>query len=299
MPGLLDNLTTEELRQLAQRLSPLIDVEVQGKVQRLDNWPHYLALDRKDLHAATLLQGDLIAWNNTNKRWERLAILPIANGGTNSGAALGNNRVIVSSGGAIVEAGAMTNGQVLIGSTGAAPVVAALTQGAGITVTNGAGSITIAATAGAAGVTVLNANSGTNTNVAGAETDLMTYSMPGGTMGANNDSVRISAWGTTAANGNTKTIKVYFGATVILDTSKTTAAPNNNDWFLECLVIRVSNTSQNAGGFYSFDQNENAGKNSAPAATLSGAVTIKLTGQGGLSGDITQEAMIIEKLPAP
>lgn len=72
----------------------------------------------------------------------------IADGGTNSSAALSNNRIIVSSGGAIVEAGAMTNGQLLIGSTGAAPVVASLTAGANITITPGAGSITIAATAG-------------------------------------------------------------------------------------------------------------------------------------------------------
>ena len=293
------DLSTEELRQLAQLLTPLIDVEMLGKVQRLDNWPHYLALDRQDVHGTTLVQGDLVGWNNTNKRWERLAILPIANGGTNSGAALNNNRIMVSSAGAIIEAGAMTNGQLLIGSTGAAQVVAALTAGSGITVTNGAGSITIASSAGAAGVSVLSANSGSNTVVAASETDLMTYSMPANTMGANNDSVRITAWGKTAANGNTKTIKVYFGATVILDTSKTTTAPNNNDWFLQCVVIRKTNASQDSGGFYSFDQNENAAKSVGMTETLSGAVTIKLTGQGGLSGDITQEAMIIEKLPAP
>lgn len=70
--------------------------------------------------------------------------LPVANGGTNSAAALNNNRIIVSSGGAVVEAGALTNGQLLIGSTGAAPVAAALTAGSGITVTNGAGAITVA-----------------------------------------------------------------------------------------------------------------------------------------------------------
>jgi len=80
----------------------------------------------------------------TGLKW--VTTLPIANGGTNSTTALNNNRVMVSSSGAIVEAGAMTNGQLLIGSTSAAPVVAALTAGTGITVTNGAGSITIAAT---------------------------------------------------------------------------------------------------------------------------------------------------------
>lgn len=75
-------------------------------------------------------------------------ILPIANGGTNSSAALANNRIMVSNGGAIVEAAALTNGQLLIGSTGAAPVAASLTAGANITITPGAGSITIASTIG-------------------------------------------------------------------------------------------------------------------------------------------------------
>ena len=72
-------------------------------------------------------------------------VLPVANGGTNSATALNNNRVLVSSAGAIVEAGAMTNGQLLIGSTAAAPVIAAVTGTTNqITVTNGAGTITLA-----------------------------------------------------------------------------------------------------------------------------------------------------------
>jgi hypothetical protein len=47
--------------------------------------------------------------------------LPIARGGTNSTAVLNNNRMMVSSGGAIVEAAALTNGQLFVGVTGAAP----------------------------------------------------------------------------------------------------------------------------------------------------------------------------------
>lgn len=84
-------------------------------------------------------------------------ILPIANGGTNSSAALGNNRIMVSNGGAIKESGALADGQLLIGSTGGAPQVANLTAGSGVTITNGAGGITITATG----------SGGTVTNVTG------------------------------------------------------------------------------------------------------------------------------------
>ena len=71
-------------------------------------------------------------------------VLPIINGGTNTSTALNNNRIMVSSGGSIVEALALTNGQLLIGSTGAASVAATLIAGTGIAITNAAGSITIA-----------------------------------------------------------------------------------------------------------------------------------------------------------
>ena len=74
-----------------------------------------------------------------------ITTLPVSKGGTNSGTALNNDRIMVSSAGAIVEAAALTNGQLLIGSTGAAPSAASLTAGSGITITPGAGSITIAA----------------------------------------------------------------------------------------------------------------------------------------------------------
>lgn len=76
-------------------------------------------------------------------------ILPIANGGTNSGTALNGHRIMVSNPtgatAAIVEAAAMTDGQLLIGSTGAAPVVANIVEGTnqGVTIVNGAGSITL------------------------------------------------------------------------------------------------------------------------------------------------------------
>lgn len=71
-------------------------------------------------------------------------VLPIINGGTNSSTALNNNRIMVSSGGSIVEAAALTNGQLFIGSTGASPIAATLSAGTGIAITNAAGSITIA-----------------------------------------------------------------------------------------------------------------------------------------------------------
>ena len=90
--------------------------------------------------------GGILTTGNTVLTSEVTGILPIANGGTNSGTTLNNNRIMVSSGGAIVEAAAMTNGQFLIGATGNAPVVGSLTGTTNqIIVTNGSGTITLSA----------------------------------------------------------------------------------------------------------------------------------------------------------
>jgi hypothetical protein len=94
-----------------------------------------------------------LSWGSVSLTADVTGTLPVNRGGTNSAVALNNNRIMVSSGGAVVEAGALTNGQLLVGSTGAAPVATAITAGSGITVTNGAGSITIAATGGGGSVT--------------------------------------------------------------------------------------------------------------------------------------------------
>jgi hypothetical protein len=52
-------------------------------------------------------------------------ILPIANGGTNSSAALANNRIMISSGGAVVEQTALTSGKVIYTDANGLPAVAA------------------------------------------------------------------------------------------------------------------------------------------------------------------------------
>jgi hypothetical protein len=72
----------------------------------------------------------------------------ISKGGTNSQAALTNNKVMVANNGSIVEGPAQTNGQLLIGSTGSMPVAANITTNAtsGLTITNGSGSINISPT---------------------------------------------------------------------------------------------------------------------------------------------------------
>lgn len=131
-------------------------------------------------------------------------------------------------------------------------------------------------------------------NVGTAETDLMTFTLPANALGVNGTGVRITVWLTTAANGNTKTSKVYFGGTVL----RTRSAADNNVLFVyQAEVFRVSATTQVANA--AFANPTDAGwVATSPAETLSGAVTIKVTGQSGTgSNDVTATMMLIEALP--
>ncbi len=147
-----------------------------------------------------------------------------------------------------------------------------------------------------AGVIPGSVNTTPVSNTGTAETDLMSYVLPAGALSANGKGIRATAWGTTAANGNTKTIKYYFGST---GTTFVNSALNTGVWRVTFDVIRASATTQESNSFAI----DNTGSNATPrrvaySETLASAVTIKITGQSGTtSNDITQTGMIIEVLP--
>lgn len=135
-------------------------------------------------------------------------------------------------------------------------------------------------------------------NVGTAETDLITYAMPANTLSADGKGLRIRAWGTLANDANTKTVRVYFGASVV----ETYAGTNGNTgWYSDSTVLRTGATAQISVGWQT--QNVVSGgirglTTASPTETLSGAVTIKVTGQSGAaSNDVTVLALIIEALP--
>ncbi len=88
--------------------------------------------------------GAAPSWGKINLTSHISGVLPIINGGTNSSAVLNNNRIMVSSGDAIIEAPALLDGQLLIGSSAALPVASTLTGTLNqVNITNGAGTITL------------------------------------------------------------------------------------------------------------------------------------------------------------
>lgn len=135
-------------------------------------------------------------------------------------------------------------------------------------------------------------------NVGTGEDDLMTYSLPANSLATNGESVEIEAFGTFASNVNNKEVKLYFGATVIFATGA--LAFNGDDWRINASVIRTGATAQITTALFASNGALLAVStiSATPAETLSGAVTIKCTGEGTANDDIAQFGMIIKWQPA-
>jgi len=135
-------------------------------------------------------------------------------------------------------------------------------------------------------------NSGTG------ETDLMTYSVPANTLGTDNDYLEVEAFGEFTAPTGNATVKMKFGATTIFNTSA--LAFTTGAWRLRARIVRGGATSQLT--ITSFDGDTTlvtvTAQVAAPAETLSGAVTLKCTGQSGASSEVTQEGFIVKWQPA-
>lgn len=133
-------------------------------------------------------------------------------------------------------------------------------------------------------VNVQNINVGNGADA--TEDVLATFSLPANTLSASANGgaqgVLIEAWGTTGANGNNKTIKLYFGSVAFTHVSA--GALNNVTWWAEIWAMRTAlNTYSVLGsGQYGTTLSTLAGTISN-SVTETAAIVIKATGQSGSS----------------
>lgn len=144
----------------------------------------------------------------------------------------------------------------------------------------------------------------TTGNVGGGEDTLITYTIPAGQLAVNGDRIKFDTWGSCAANANTKDIKVYFGSTVIYDT--TALILNGVSWRCHGTVIRTGAATQTATAEFTLSGTllgaltTTTTTTSTPTETLTGTVVFKVTGtdSGGVPVDnsIVQNAMSLEQM---
>jgi len=127
------------------------------------------------------------------------------------------------------------------------------------------------------------------------EDTLYTYTLPASALSAVGKALRVRAWGSTSANGNNKTAKLYFGATVI---STGAAAANAKDWYLEALVVKTGANTQTVLFNGTFNGAALATQVSAGTENDAAAIVIKSTGTNGSASanDLTAKCQIVEYL---
>lgn len=127
-----------------------------------------------------------------------------------------------------------------------------------------------------------------------SEQTLATYSLPANALDKAGRRVRVRAAFTTAANANNKTMKLYFGSSVI---TTPTAATNAKNAVLELVVVKTGSSTQIVSGTGIVDTTPvTPYVNASSAETDTAAIVIKATGTDGTSSaaDITLDDFQVE-----
>lgn len=134
-------------------------------------------------------------------------------------------------------------------------------------------------------------------NVGAGEDTLITYTVQPSILAKDGYNIGIKAWGTFAANANSKRLRLYFGSTVLYDT--TALVVNNGTWVIESTVVRTGAATQQAISFIISSNTTvvNSVTYIVPTVTLSATIVIKCTGLGVADNDIVQNGLLIKVFP--
>lgn len=138
-------------------------------------------------------------------------------------------------------------------------------------------------------------------NVGGGETVLQTVKIFAGTLYKNVMGLYMFAFGTTAANNNNKTWKLYLnnaaaaGGFTLYNSGAIGAPSNNTPWMVDSFLFRFASKQQLA-----WAESVIGATVTAPAFSAAGAqddtvdLFIVLTGQGVATGDILSNGLVVE-----
>lgn len=132
-------------------------------------------------------------------------------------------------------------------------------------------------------------------NVLGGEDDLMTYTVPAGTLANNKERLVVKAM-FDLDTGGANTLKMYWNGVAVYNSGSVT--PSSQYLWLEAEIIRSSATTQLIFIRIITASTTHTERviNTNGAATLSGAVVVKFTGEdaGGTSDDVVQNWMSVD-----
>lgn len=134
-------------------------------------------------------------------------------------------------------------------------------------------------------------------NFGTGEDDLITYSLQKNILNDAGDTIEITAYGTTAANANNKTIKLFLGSTELFSTGA--VASNDKDWRIKATITRTGSATQKSIAAFSGDtvlvtQTADFVSGTEDFTT---ALTIKCTGEATSDDDVVQQGLTINIFP--
>lgn len=122
-------------------------------------------------------------------------------------------------------------------------------------------------------------------NTAGAETTLLTSTIDFNTLTLTGQSIMVTAAGTTAANANSKTIKLVLGSTTLFTISSTSL--NNLSWIMQAEIVCQGSTSQYTLVSFVATGLSTSTVLTTPTEDLGTSLTLKVTGNGAGASDVT------------
>lgn len=132
-------------------------------------------------------------------------------------------------------------------------------------------------------------------NVGAGQDNLMSYSLPANGFSSVGQSLRVTAWGTTANNANAKTVKLFFAGTEIATLSLTVSQANawrlDGDIMWRSGGLATCNITVSQGGVAT-QFTVIATTVTAIDATIANAVQV--TGEGVANDDVLQRGMLVE-----
>jgi hypothetical protein len=137
-------------------------------------------------------------------------------------------------------------------------------------------------------------NMGTKGSSGISDNNLLEYKLLANSLANDNNYVSIHGFGSFATNANSKRLRLFFGSSVLLDTSYLPL--NSGTWDIQAQVIRVDSGSQKAI-VTAVSSNASLTAKSFYVKTnedLSNDVVIKFVANANAQNDIVQEGLIIQ-----
>lgn len=147
---------------------------------------------------------------------------------------------------------------------------------------------------------LMNAQTGSVGNAADTTDDtLFSFILPANWLAAigTNSGLRIKVWGTSAANGNNKTFKLFFGSVTAISSGVVTI--NAKSWHLMATVLRSGVSTQKILGEGTSDAVDLSDSAQDGTEDETAAITVKATGASGTTGaanDLLGKGFVVEVL---